>query len=63
MSKETLQQTPKNFKIFRKYFKNLYSMKLKNLKEMDGFLNSAKLPKLSQQPKAFQVKNRKAGTR
>lgn len=34
--------------IIRKYFKNLYSIKLKNLKEMDGFLDSAKLPKLKQ---------------
>lgn len=29
-------------------FKNLYSIKLKSLREVDGFLDSAKLPKLQQ---------------
>lgn len=33
----------------REKFKNLYSIKLENLKEVDGFLDSAKLPKLKQE--------------
>lgn len=31
--------------IIGEYFQNLYSIMLENLKEMDGFLDSAKLPK------------------
>lgn len=31
--------------IIGEYFQNLYSIRLENLKEMDGFLDSAKLPK------------------
>lgn len=36
-------------KTVREKFKNLYSIKLENLKEVDGFLDSAKLPKLKQE--------------
>lgn len=43
MNSERLQQTPKKFQdIIREYFKNLYSIKLENLKEMDEILNSSK---------------------
>jgi hypothetical protein len=35
-------------RIIRKYFKNLYSNKLKNLEEMDKFLNRYDLQKLNQ---------------
>ncbi|EDL89104.1 rCG29267 [Rattus norvegicus] len=34
--------------IIRSYFKSIYSTKLENIKEMDGFLNSYHLPKLNQ---------------
>ena len=33
--------------IIRSYFKNLYSKKLENLKEMDNFLDKYHLPKLN----------------
>lgn len=52
--------------IVRKYFKNLYSIKLKNLKEMDGFLDSSKLPKLKQEVsnlKLSRLKTKKTGTK
>lgn len=50
MNGETLQQTSKKFRLFiREYFRNLYSIELENLKEIDGFLDSAKLPKLNQE--------------
>lgn len=32
--------------IIKRYLKNQYSLKLENLKEIDEFLDSAKLPKL-----------------
>ena len=35
-------------RIIRSYFKNLYSTKLENLKEMDNFLDKYHLPKLNQ---------------
>lgn len=38
-----------NLKIVRECLKNLYSIKLKFLKEIDEFLDSSKLPKLSQE--------------
>lgn len=50
--------------IIRKYFKNLYSIELKNLKEMDGFLDSAKLLKLKQEVsnlKLSRLKTKKLG--
>ncbi|KAL6031029.1 hypothetical protein STEG23_025141 [Scotinomys teguina] len=35
-------------RIIRSYFKNLYSTKLENLKEMDNFLNRYHIPKINQ---------------
>jgi hypothetical protein len=35
-------------KIFRPYYKSLYSTKLENLDEMDNFLDIYKMPKLNQ---------------
>lgn len=52
MSSERLQQTPKKFQdIIREYFKNLYSIKLENLKEMDEILDSSKPLMLNQEEK------------
>ena len=36
-------------RIFRSYFENLYSTKVKNLKEIDDFLDRYHLPKLNQE--------------
>jgi hypothetical protein len=36
-------------KIIRSYYKSLYSTKLENLDEMDGFLDRCHLPKLNQE--------------
>jgi hypothetical protein len=36
-------------KIIRSYYKSLYSSKLENLDEMDGFLDRYHIPKLSQE--------------
>lgn len=38
MNMETLQETLKFKNILREYFKNLYSIKLENVKEVDDFL-------------------------
>lgn len=43
-----IRDTEDSNTILREYFKNLYSIKLDNLKEMDDFLDSAKHPKLNQ---------------
>ena len=36
-------------KIIRSYYKSLYSTKLENLDEMDGFLDRYHIPKLNQE--------------
>ena len=36
-------------KIIRSYYKSLYSTKLENLDEMDGFLDRCHIPKLNQE--------------
>jgi hypothetical protein len=42
----------KKFKIIiRSYYKNLYSTKLKNLNEMDNFLDRFQIPKLNHNQK------------
>ena len=50
MKRETSQQTDaeKVQRVIRTYFKNMYSTKLENLKEMDKFLDTHNLPKLNQ---------------
>lgn len=45
MNRETLQQMLEIQNIPREYLKNLYSIKLENLKEMDEFLDPSKPPK------------------
>lgn len=40
------QQTPRKLSYISTYFKNMYSKKLENLKEMDIFLHGYHLPKL-----------------
>lgn len=47
MKGKTLQQ--RNSKYFKKYFKNLYFIKLEILKEIDDCLDSFKLQKLNQE--------------
>lgn len=47
MNRQTLQQTGQIQNIIREYFKNMYSTKLKNSKEIDEFLESTKPPKLN----------------
>lgn len=49
MNSETLQQEIQSH--IRKFFKNLNSSKLKNIKEMDKFLDPCKTPKLNQKKK------------
>jgi hypothetical protein len=39
--------------MIREYFKNLYFNKLKNLKEMDEFLDAYDLPKLDQDKQIY----------
>jgi hypothetical protein len=36
-------------KIIRSYYKSLYSTKLENLDEIDGFLDRCHIPKLNQE--------------
>jgi hypothetical protein len=48
-SEEITTNTKEIQGIIREYFKNLYSNKLENLKEMDKFLDTYDLPKLNQE--------------
>ena len=48
--KEDITTETKVFqKIIRSYYKSLYSTKLENLDEMDGFLDRCHIPKLNQE--------------
>jgi hypothetical protein len=46
---DTTTETEEIKKIIRSYYKSLYSTKLENLEEMDGFLDRYQIPKLNQE--------------
>jgi hypothetical protein len=47
--KEDITETEEIQKVIRSYYKSLYSTKLENVDEMDGFLDRCHIPKLNQE--------------